>query len=329
MPDNMPTADPIDPFADYTEAPLLAFLDRYQLPRDIGSQWEYSNIGMGLLGYLLARAAGTDYETLLRERITGPLGMDDTAVTLAPDQAARFAQPHDGYMRPAKPWTFPTLMGAGGLRSTAADMLEFAAAVLDPNSPLAPAVTTALSVRVPASNPRVEQALGWLEIHPEPGRDILLHDGGTGGFRSVLAIEPSKGRAVVALVNSAAEPGAVDLGMHVLVGSPTAPTPPVPPAPPPPGTRTEVILPVAELERVAGRYELLPNLTLTVERQGEGLVAQLTGQPAFPIFAEAPLEFFWRVVDAQLHFTTDEGGKVTGLVLTQSGQQLVGKRAEP
>ena len=107
--------DPDGPFADYTEARLLAFLDRYRLSREPGSQWEYSNLGMGLLGYLLARAAGTDYETLLRARITGPLGMTDTLITLPPSQAARLAAPFDAYMRPVRPWDLAVLKAAGGI----------------------------------------------------------------------------------------------------------------------------------------------------------------------------------------------------------------------
>ena len=329
LPDNMPFGDPDDPYADYTEALLLEFLAGYELPRDIGERADYSNLGVGLLGYLLARAAGSDYETLLRDRITGPLGMVDTAITLSADQQARFAPAFDIFMRPAKPWRLSVLAGAGAIRSTANDMLKFAAAALDPDSPIGPAMRTALSVRRPSGNPRVEQALGWQVVHPEPGREVVQHGGGTGGFRTHLALEPSSGRAVVALANSAAEPSAMDLATHVLIGSPVAPTPPVPPAPPPPVARAEVALPGAELDRVVGRYELMPELILTLERRGEALMAQLTGQPAFPIFAEAPLEFFWRVVDAQVRFTADESGKVTGVVLTQNGQQLIGKRLEP
>jgi len=321
--------DPDDPYADYTEALLLQFLAGYELPREIGERADYSNLGVGLLGYLLGRAAGSDYETLLRDRITGPLGMADTAIALSADQQARFAPALDMFVRPVKPWRLSVLAGAGAIRSTANDMLTFAAAALDPDSPIGPAMRTALSVRRPSGNSRVEQALGWQVVHPEPGREVVQHGGGTGGFRTHLALEPSSGRAVVVLANSAAEPSAMDLAVHLLVGSPVAPTPPLPAAPPPPVARTEVTLPAAELDRVVGRYQLLPELILTLERRGERLMAQLTGQPAFPIFAEAPLEFFWRVVDAQLRFTADESGKVTGVVLTQNGQQLIGKRVEP
>ncbi|KRA83754.1 hypothetical protein ASD76_06975 [Altererythrobacter sp. Root672] len=329
LPDNMPMGDPEDPYADYSEALMLAFLDGYQLPRDIGEKYEYSNLGAGLLGYLLARAAGSDYETLLRERITGPLAMSDTAVTLSPAQAKRLAPAFDMYMRPAKPWLLPTLMGAGGIRSSADDMLKFAAAALDPQSPIGPAMKTALANRVDTGDPRFQQALGWQVGHPEEGREIVIHNGGTGGFRSALALEPAKQRGVVALANSGAEPSATDIALHVLVGAPVTATPPIPPAPPPPVVRTEVTLPAAELDRVVGRYELLPNLVMTVARRDEGLTAALTNAPTLPIFAEAPLSFFWKAVNAQVRFTTDESGKVTAAEFTQDGQHLTAKRLEP
>src|SRR5690606_21709626 len=98
LPDNLAYGDAADPYADYTEALLLEFLADHQLTRDIGSQAEYSNLAVGLLGYLLGRAAGSDYERLLRERITGPLGMADTSISLSEDQQARFATPLDAYL---------------------------------------------------------------------------------------------------------------------------------------------------------------------------------------------------------------------------------------
>ncbi len=318
------------PFVDYTAEKMLAFLDRYELTRDVGVQWEYSNLGVGLLGYLLGRAAGSDYETLLRERVTGPLGLDDTLVTLPPSHAPRLAPAFDMYMRPTSPWELDVHVGAGGIRSSAADMLEFAAAVLDPNSPIAPAVKTALSVRVPGANARTEQALGWLVIHPTPDREILIHDGGTGGYRTVIALEPPKGRAVVTLVNSAVEPSAADIGMRVLIGSPMGATPPVPPAPPPRVARTALTLPSAELERVVGRYQFPGFVVAVTFESGTVRAANETARASSnPIFPEAPLTFFWRIVDAQIRFSTDAAGKVIGAELTQAGQTLAGTRIEP
>jgi CubicO group peptidase (beta-lactamase class C family) len=272
-------SDPDGPFADYDEKRLPAFLDRYQLTRDIGSQWEYSNLGVGLLGYLLTRAADTDYETLLRDRITRPLRMNDTMITLPPPYAARLAPGFDEYMRPVKPWDLAILAGAGGIRSSAADMLTFAAAVLDPKSSIAPAVKTMLSVRVPGEAPQVDQALGWEVLHPVPDREVLLHAGQTGGYRAMLALEPMQGRAVVALANSAVEPSTVDLVFHILIGRPVAPTPAVPPAPPPPTRHTEISLPAEQLDKFVGRYDFGSGVIIAITRDSGGLYAQRDGLP--------------------------------------------------
>jgi serine-type D-Ala-D-Ala carboxypeptidase/endopeptidase len=331
MADDMGPVDSLDgPFWDYGEAKLLAFLDRYQLTRDIGSQWEYSNLGVGLLGYLLARAAHTDYETLLHKRITGPLGMKDTVITLKGRDAARLAPPFDRYMRPAHPWDIGILTGAGGIRSSAADMLIFAKAVLDPKSPIASAVKTTLSVRVPGeAPPAVEQTLGWEVMHLPPDRELLVHGGQTGGFQTNLLLEPAKGRAVVALTNSQAQPPPDDIALHIMIGTPVGPTPSVPPAPPAPTKHTEIALPAADLDKFVGRYDFGSGFVITVTHDGATLRVLREGIPgaqAAQIFPESPLAFFWKVVDAQIRFTTDDGGAVTGAEFAQGNTKLAGMR---
>ena len=68
---------------------------------------------------------------------------------------------------------------------------------------------------------------------------------------------------------------------------------------------------------------------LTVVHDGAGLKAQMSGQPAFAIFPEAPLSFFLRVFDAQLRFAAGADGKVTGVTLLQGGRETSGKRVAP
>ena len=325
LPDNMPYAAPTDPYADYTEAQLLAFLARYELPRDPGAEYEYSNLGVGLLGYALARAGGRDYDSLLRARILDPLGLHDTGIALSADQQPRFAAGHDEYMRPTPPWHLPALAGAGALRSTANDMLRFLAAALDPASPIGPSMELLLSDRLgTAGAPRT--ALGWMTLPPPTG-EVLHHGGGTGGFRTHMALQPATGRAVVVLANAAVEPSTQDIAFHLIAGLPLAAESPVPPAPPPIPTRIEVVLDAARLDSVTGIYSLAPGITLAVRREGDGLLAQITGQPALPIYPSARLEFFWRVVDARLRFT-EEAGQVSGGVLLQNGREIPLTRIE-
>jgi len=201
---------------------LLDFLSRYQLTRDIGSKYEYSNLGVGLLGYLLARRAGASYEALLKHRILDPLGMRDTAITLSADQKARFAQGHDAMMQPAMAWDLPTLAGAGAIRSTASDMLIFLKAAIGiRQTPLARAFALMLGERRPGVAPNVDTGLGWM-MAKSPRGEIVLHDGGTGGFRTSMAFDPVKRRGVVVLTNAAREPSSNDLAIHLLIGSPVA-----------------------------------------------------------------------------------------------------------
>ena len=133
LPSNLKLKDPLNPYADYSVDDLYQFLSGYTLPRDPGSEFEYSNLGAGLLGHLLAYRAGTDYESLVGRRITQPLGMPDTGITLSCSMEQRLATGHNAMLAPAANWDFPTLAGAGALRSTANDMLTFLEAFLGYN----------------------------------------------------------------------------------------------------------------------------------------------------------------------------------------------------
>ena len=69
MPANMDPKDPSNPYADYSVDQLYQSLSTVQLTRDIGAQYEYSNLDGGLLGHVLARRAGMDYEALVQSRM--------------------------------------------------------------------------------------------------------------------------------------------------------------------------------------------------------------------------------------------------------------------
>src|SRR5262245_52540578 len=92
--------DPGGPHAEYGVDDLYEFLSSYSLPRDPGSEFEYSNLGAGLLGHLLGYCAGTDYESLVRDRITRPLGMSDTGITLSSSMKQRLTTGHNPMLAP-------------------------------------------------------------------------------------------------------------------------------------------------------------------------------------------------------------------------------------
>ncbi len=233
MPDNFKPADPNNPYADYDKKALYAFIASHGVAAPAKPVFLYSNVGVGLLGQLLADRAGTNYEALLQKEITGPLGMRDTVITLSPALRARFAPGHDASHKEVPAWDFQALVGAGGIRSTADDMLTYLEAQLHPEH-LPPAVRATregktLAAAIAASHVLVGEAskgahvaLGWTRID-ENGS--YWHNGDTAGYDAFALFEPENDFAVVVLGNTAsgAWPFAEAVGAHVglrLLGKP-------------------------------------------------------------------------------------------------------------
>lgn len=320
LPPNLHPADAENPYADYTIDQLYQFLSSYQLTRDIGSRYEYSNLGGGLLGHILARRAGKDYETLVRNEICNPLGMKSTAVTLTPGMKARLAVGHNQALEPVENWDVGVLVGAGGLRSTANDLLSFLAANIGyTKSPLQAAMSRMLKTRRPTGVPDLEIALGW-HIFTNHGKEIIWHNGGTGGYRSFIGFDPQTRIGVVALSNTSTATGVDDIGHHLLDASfPLAKAP---------KEHKEVKVDPKLFEGYVGTYQLAPAFALTVTREADRLFVQATGQPKFEIFPEGDRDYFLKVVDAQITFITGSAGRATELVLHQNGLDQHAKRAE-
>lgn len=321
LPSNLKPANPENPYADYTVDDLYAFLSSYQLTRDPGSKYEYSNLGGGLLGHVLALRGGKDYETLLRERVLAPLHMDSTGIHLTADERARLAPGHTELLERTANWDLPTLAGAGALRSTAHDMLLFLSANLGfTQTPLAAAMEfQRTAVRRPTGAPNLGVALGW-HILEHNGNEIIWHNGGTGGYRSWMGFDLKKRIGVVVLSNSAN--GVDDIGQHLVDNS----LPLVPYEAP--EQRTAISVDPKVLDGYVGRYQLTPQFIIAVTREQGSLYVQATGQPKFEIFAESPTEFFLKVVNAQITFVTGSDGHATEMILHQGGADQHLKRIE-
>jgi serine-type D-Ala-D-Ala carboxypeptidase/endopeptidase len=316
----MTPADPDNPFADYSVQQLYDFLSSYQLTRDIGSSYEYSNVGVGLLGHVLSLHAGSTYEALVRGRICDPLGMTDTRVTLTPDMKARLAVGHNAALAEAKNWDLPTLAGAGALRSTANDMLTFLAANLGyTKTPLAQAMSEEVSIRRPAGAPDMQIAYGW-HVQTKNGNSIIWHNGGTGGYRSYLGFDAKARVGAVVLTNISTDAGVDDIGRHLLDAS--YPLLNIKP----PAEHKEISLDPKIFDRYLGAYQLAPNAVITVSRDGNRFFTQLTGQPKLEMLAEGERKFFLKLVDAQLTFNVDSQGAATQVTLHQNGRDMVAAR---
>ncbi|BCJ46656.1 hypothetical protein GCM10010168_38210 [Actinoplanes ianthinogenes] len=178
-----------DPYAECSADFLLRALARTRM-RSAGKV-RYSNFGVGLLGLALTRHAGLDYSALVAAELGSLLRLSGT------DAAGSTVQGHRRNGRAAAPWHLNALVGAGGLRSTADDLVRFVRGHLG-ESPLSESVQLALSVEERA-NPFLSAHLGWMSRRLTDERRQYFHNGGTGGFTSFVGFDPAAGVGVVAL----------------------------------------------------------------------------------------------------------------------------------
>jgi len=113
---------------------------------------------------------------------------------------------------------------------------------------------------------------------------------------------------------------------------PVGSTPPVPAPPPPPTQHTEISLPAGALDKFVGRYDFGPGFTVAVTQSNGTLRVlreQAAGTEPLPVYPEAPTAFFWKALDAQIRFTLDAGGAVTGVEIQQGAAKFTGKPIKP
>lgn len=306
LPSNLAPKRMDDPYADYGADKLKAFLAGYTLQHDPGSVYAYSNLGVGLLGFALARKAGMPYPELLGKRIFGPLGMHSSATRVDARMRAHLAIGHDATGKPVANWNFQALAGAGAIKSTARDMLRYLQANMGLlHSSLGKAMQLAHRPRasLPDKNERI--GLVWMTRH-DPDGDVVWHNGMTGGYASFLGFCADGSRGVVVLTNI--QQSVDDIGFATLLAdAPLA------------AAHKSVQLPEKLLESYTGSYRLAPGFILTISRDGKQLYARATGQGAIPIFASARDEFFARVADIRISFTRGTDDTIDGLVLHQNG----------
>jgi D-alanyl-D-alanine-carboxypeptidase/D-alanyl-D-alanine-endopeptidase len=310
-----------DPAAPtYSAEQLYSSISTYRLIRDIGSEWEYGNLDIALLGHALARRAGTDYQSLVRARVTGPLHLSRTS-TVEAALGPNVAVSHDSDLRPTRRLALGALAPAGAMFSSANDLLTLLGACLGiVQSPLALALDAMVATRRPMRPPmlamlrrywptilrmalsrprqgrtpaavfsRAEQALGWYVI----GRDaeeIVVHDGAGPSCAASIAYDARTRTGVVVLSNTGMM--VQDISRHLLWReSPLAPP------------RKEVTLEPAVLDRYVGEYQAATSPTFVVLRERDRLFVRIPYMATLPLRPESEHDFY--VPELQFEFVFD------------------------
>jgi D-alanyl-D-alanine-carboxypeptidase/D-alanyl-D-alanine-endopeptidase len=311
-PTNLSVTDPMNPYADYadyTVARLYEFLAGLSPLSYPGVNYEYSNVGFGLLGHVLALRAGRPYEELLVSRVCAPLGLGDTRITLTPSMRDRLAPGHDPgfYPFPAVPDT--VLAGSGALRSTTNDLLRFLdGAQGRRQTSLAAAMAGLLKVRRQTDRLDEQAAEGWFveDTHTD---ELIWKTGSTGGYGSYIGYSTRTQVAVVLLSNTRAPRSTFPLGRHLL--NPVFMAPPL---------RHPVAIDPATLAAYAGRYSLSPQAVLTVTPRDDCLMMQMTGHMETEVFPVSTTNFFARDSTAYVAFDPPSDGSAPALLLYMGGR---------
>ena len=296
--------------------------DRDGMEGVIGTEdrYAYSDLGMGLLGHVLERAAGESYDQLIRVLLGDPLKLANTANSSTPSMRTYLATGHDDGRRPVPAWSDTTLVGGTGLRSNLLDMMTLVSASMGIIYALPEDFTEDDSTRYHASfdslivarNPTDEEgvltALGWKMRQDERGRDIHWLSGRTNGFYAFAAFLKQWRKGVVVLSNSSAS--VEDIGFHLLSArNPLAPPP-----------RKVVQMTEDAYVAFTGTYAFSPEFTVDITYSDGMLYGQPPGQPRSELVLESSGDFYLEEEDARITFVPDEEGNVDHFLFLQDGQ---------
>ncbi len=193
--------DHANKFSGYDRETLYEFLSGHVMERLPGAAWEYSNLGMALLGHALAVKKDTTWEDLLRERVLDPIGLDDTAVTLDASQLARRLPGHHGVVQ-RPPFEMGILAPAGGLFSTVDDLLtylEYNAGLRRTRGPLGPALAESHRFHAASETPRTSMGLGWILQFEGI---VVQHGGDSFGQTAAIVFDKNTRTGAVVLSNT-------------------------------------------------------------------------------------------------------------------------------
>jgi CubicO group peptidase (beta-lactamase class C family) len=319
-PGNLPSKDPVNPYAGYTEDELFEFLSSFKLKQAPGTSYEYSNVGYGLLGLVLSFREKADYADLVARRITTPLGMSDTRIVPTDSMRSREADPYDADLKQLPHEDGGVLVAAGAYRSTANDLLKFLDAVLGlKRSSLKPVLDDMVRARRPGGmQPSTSIALAW-NIKDDGGREIVWKNGSVNGYRAFIGYDAKARLGVVALANAQTGDGADLIGLHLL-------DPDIAVNMFVPAAHREIVLSPEALDKFVGVYRFSPTDILTVTRNGDHLHCTEPGWGEIEMFAESDGKFFLKAAPAEITFSDISDGHAARVLWHQAGPDETGER---
>jgi beta-lactamase class C len=215
-----------------TSSELQAYLENWKPGVASGEEWQYSNLGVGLLSYALENSTKWDFNKLYTRHILSPLKMQSVGVTIPAKLNKYYAQGYDKNNNPTHPTQAKLFPAAYGLKVVAGDMRQFLGAAIGlPGTPSRLLWPMRMTQAAYIKYADTLQGLAWT-VHPmndetvpellaganesglEPGEVDAVYErpsydgnalidktGATEGFRAYIAVIPNKQTGIVLLAN--------------------------------------------------------------------------------------------------------------------------------
>lgn len=310
-------------FAAHTPAVLFA----------PNTKWEYCNTGYAFLASIIQRVSGISYKDFLQKTIFTPLEMKRSFVYtrryspekiknyafgyIYSDSLKKFILPDDFEDTKVVVW-LDGVVGDGTVNSTVNDLLKWDRALYTNKLLTTSDRRSLFEVAKLSDGSYTKYGLGWfVDSTADYGR-IVGHSGGWPGYKTYIDRHIGNDKTIIVLENH--DHGSVSKEISLLrkiIYNKPLPVEKI---------REEIYLNRDQLQKFVGIYEIKEGGGFNISLDKDQLFAQLTGQDAFPIFAESDTSFFLKVVDARIQFIKNGNEEITGLILFQNGNKLEAKK---
>lgn len=299
------------------------------------TKWEYSNTGYAFLASIIEKVSGLSYGDYLQKAIFKPLEMNNTFVytrRFAPKKISNYAFGYI-YSDSLKKYILPDeleetkmviwldgIVGDGTVNSTVNDLLKWDRALYTEKLVSSESKKEIFSAVELNNKSKRDYGFGWALSDDEAYGKIVNHSGGWPGYKTFIERHIDNDKTIIVLQNheSVSTTKLFAYLRSIIYNKPL----------PVKKERTEIKLTNEQLQKFVGVFEIQESMEVTVSLKSNQLFVQLTGQNAFPVFAESELSFFLKVVDAQVEFQLNDKQEVTSLVLLQGGNKIKATKKE-
>jgi CubicO group peptidase (beta-lactamase class C family) len=316
-----------------------------------GLRYAYSGEGMVLLQLVVEIVTKEPLEALMQEYVFQPFRMTRTSMVWQDRFENDYANGYDEYGRSLGPQKRESANAAGSMQTTIGDFSRFMQAVMLGKGLGKETWEKMLSPQIPISSKhqfptlenetteenkaiRLSYGLGW-GLYWTPYGKAFFKEGHDGGWRNYTVCFDKEKTGIVIMTNSGNGEGIFKELLERLLKNTFTPIEwegftPYDQLPPrvPLKEHREVSVDPKVLDRYVGRYGEVPDLILTIRREGDHLTVQENDEPKQQLFPESERDFFSKVADDVFTFEVDSQGQVTGMNLHTGGRDIPIKRID-